>query len=147
MLIPFVKLAENAIAPTHNNVGDAGLDFYSIDDVFVDPHDFELISTGIRVQIPEGHVGLLYPRGKNDHLIGSGVIDTYYEGEIIFKIINPYKTYCYIPRGYGVGQMVIVPFVEPMPLEIQTITSRNPERGSSGGIMKNFQQYYHRRVV
>lgn len=137
MKIKFQRFYGDAFNPTHNNAGDAGMDFYSLDLVHIDGNSFGLVRTGIRVEIPEGHVGLLFPKGKNDHLLGAGVIDTYYEGEVLFKVANPTNERLEIARGSAVGQMIIVPFVEPEPVMVGALLSRSKERGDSGGIKKD----------
>jgi len=134
MKILFEKMCSEAVAPTHNNTGDAGLDFYSAEDTLMRPNSHTVVGTGVRVEIPEGYVGLLFPKGKNDHLLGAGVIDTYYEGEILFKIVNYYNKYTKIKFGDPVGQMIIVPFVEPEPQQVFALESRDSGRGDSGGI-------------
>ena len=130
-------MCSEAIAPTHNHMGDAGLDFYSVEDGFVLSQAHSIVKTGIRVEIPEGYVGLLFPKGKNNHLLGAGVIDTYYEGEVLFKVVNYSRFILPIKVGDPLGQMIFVPFVEPEPKEDCCLESRNPERGDSGGIKKD----------
>lgn len=139
MKIPYQKLYQDAHAPTHNHKGDAGLDFYSIELKYVEPFDYAVVKTGIRVQIPEGYVGLLFPRGKNDHLLGAGVIDTYYDGEVLFKVVNYTDSVMEITRGYPIGQMIFVPFAEPLPLEAFNLDTIGSGRGDSGGIMKDLE--------
>jgi dUTP pyrophosphatase len=139
MKIPFIKFYADAHSPTHNHEGDAGLDFYSIEYYPIKPHSHQVIKTGVAVQIPEGHVGLLFPKGKNDHLLGAGVIDTYYEGEILFKIVNFTDKVMKVHYGDAVGQMIIVPFVEPEPVE--GWIKRSSERGDSGGIKKDLEEF------
>jgi len=135
MRIKYNKIYQDAHAPTHNHTGDAGLDFYSLEFVVVPPQKHMVVRTGIKVEIPEGCVGFLYPKGKNDHLLGAGVIDTYYEGEILFKVVNYTDKRLVIDVGAAIGQMVIVPFIEPEPVE-SYIKSRNTERGEQAGIKK-----------
>lgn len=134
MRILFEKMCSEAIAPTHNHSGDAGLDFYSVEDIIIPPQQFRVVGTGIRVEIPEGYVGLLFPKGKNDHLLGAGVIDTYYEGEVLFKVVNTLGYHMAISFGDSLGQMIFVPFVEPDPKEVLVLESRDSGRGASGGI-------------
>lgn len=136
MIILFDKLYQDAKAPTHNNSGDAGLDFYSLEHIRIFPHNYCVVKTGIRVEVPEGYVGLLFPKGKNDHLLGAGVIDTYYEGEVLFKVVNYFDKDYDINIGDPIGQMIFVPFAEPVPFQGR-LKSRNPERGDSGGIKKD----------
>ena len=135
MRIKYSKMYQDAHAPTHNHTGDAGLDFYSLEYALIRSQEHRVVRTGIRVEIPVGHVGLLYPKGTNDHVLGAGVIDTYYEGEILFKVVNYTDKRLVIDVGAAIGQMVIVPFIEPEPVE-SYIKSRNTERGEQAGIKK-----------
>lgn len=85
MLIEFVKVHENAQNPSQGRIGDAGWDLTAawkkIEDKYVE------YGTGIAVAIPEGHVGLLFPRSSVSSYDLSlancvGVIDSNYRGEI-----------------------------------------------------------------
>jgi len=139
MIILFDKLDAEAKSPTHNNAGDAGLDFYTLEPEKILGNSYKVVKTGIRVQVPEGHVGLLFPKGKNDHLLGAGVIDTYYEGEVLFKVVNYTDETMWFVSGHPIGQMIFVPFAEPVPFEAH-LKSRNSERGDSGGIKKDLEK-------
>ena len=82
------KLSENAVIPSYSKEGDAGMDLTAIT---VD-YENETLSygTGISLEIPEGYVGLIYPRSsifKKDLVLSNsvGVIDSGYRGEIGFK--------------------------------------------------------------
>lgn len=134
MIIRYTNIDSSGIPPKHKHAGDAGMDFFSIHDVRIPKHDFAVIHTGIRVELPEGHVGLLFPKGGNDHLLGAGVIDLYYEGEILFKVVNYFKHPVRIYKGDAVGQMIIVPFVEPEPVCFESLPSRSEQRKDSAGI-------------
>ncbi len=78
------------------NAGDAGIDLYAaIDSIIGLPSfgDTTTVPSGIKVAIPEGHVGLIFPRSstgsKGLHLANViGVIDSGYRGEILMKIRN-----------------------------------------------------------
>ena len=76
--------------------------------------------TGLAFEIPEGYVGLLFPRSSNakkDLILSNsvGVIDSDYRGEVSFKF-KP--SYCFNKEdmdvvydvGDKVGQMIIVPY-------------------------------------
>ena len=89
MKVRIKKLCPEAKIPEYAHPGDAGMDLYAtsiaIDDIF---NTFYV--TGIAVEIPEGYVGLVFPRSSNakktlwltNHV---GVIDSGYRGEIKFK--------------------------------------------------------------
>jgi dUTP pyrophosphatase len=82
--------------------------------------------TGLAVEIPEGFMGLLFPRSSNAKkslmLTNSvGVIDSGYRGEIMFKYKPNYQYFLqseeikneqiYL-KGERVGQLIIMPYPE-----------------------------------
>ena len=92
MQIKIKKLREDAKLPTHGHPGDAGMDFYCIEDVIFAPGKQERVPTGIAVEIPEGHVGLIWDKSSISFNLGlkvfGGVIDSGYRGEIIMCLLN-----------------------------------------------------------
>lgn len=90
MKIQFKKLVSNAITPRFGKPCDAGADLVATK-VILDEVQRKLICyTGIAVEIPEGMVGLIFPRSsisKYDLSLSNsvGVIDSGYRGEIIVK--------------------------------------------------------------
>lgn len=89
MKVRIKKLHENAIIPTYAKKGDAGMDLIAVDKHY-DVHGCVVYKTGIAVEIPEGYVGLVFPRSsvsKVDLTLTNsvGVIDSGYRGEIIVK--------------------------------------------------------------
>ncbi|MBQ6341783.1 MAG: hypothetical protein IJI41_01535 [Anaerolineaceae bacterium] len=137
--IKAARLQANAILPTRKHADDAGIDFYAVEPLKVDPHTFGIVHTGVTVEIPKGYVGLMKPKSRNDHLLGAGVIDAGYQGEIQIKIANPLDDPLYIEYGQAVGQMLILPVetprVEEVPLDM--IHKTVSERGATGGILGN----------
>lgn len=99
MILKVKKLHEYAVIPSKAHASDAGFDLTVIDDgrqVYeVDPktgvaHRFIEYRTGLAMEIPAGHVGLIFPRSsitkKNFMLKNSvGVIDAGYRGEVMFR--------------------------------------------------------------
>src|SRR6201747_2389849 len=94
MELPFLKLAENAVIPTRGHPGDAGLDLYSIEPAHLGPGERWSVGTGIAVEIPAGHAGLVLPRSglAREHgiaLVNSpGLIDAGYRGEVRVLLLN-----------------------------------------------------------
>lgn len=136
-----IKLIEGGKMPTRAHESDAGLDCYARQ-VLVYVHQKQMkIALGFAVEIPEGHVGLLFPRSSicNTSLRVSncvGVIDAGYRGElsIVFDIIDPEKFVLY-KTGDRVGQLIIMPYpkVELKAVESLSVTDRNTGGyGSSG---------------
>ena len=131
------KLQENAILPTRKHPDDAGIDFYAAESSVIPPHSFGIVGTGITIEIPSGYVGLMMPKSRNDHLLGAGVIDAGYQGEIRVKIANLNDIPLEIKFGQAIGQMLLIPVetpaVEEIPLD--EIHKAKTARGATGGIL------------
>jgi dUTP pyrophosphatase len=89
MEVKVKKLSENAVIPTYGKPGDAGMDLTAITRHF-DEEGNVVYGTGLCFEIPEGHVGLIFPRSSNakkDLVLSNsvGVIDSGYRGEVSFK--------------------------------------------------------------
>lgn len=134
MKVKVKKLSEDAILPNYANEGDAGLDLVAVSyKIFKKTVEY---STGIAVEIPEGHVGLLFPRSsvfKKDLMLanGVGVIDSSYRGEIkvIFRKTKSFAKHIY--KNYDkVAQLVIVP-IPKIEIEESDELSQT-ERGEKG---------------
>lgn len=99
MNIKFKKLHPNAVIPTFGKPGDAGADLTAIDAIYDEHNDCIEYRTGISIEIPEGYVGMIFPRSslyKMDLFLANhvGIIDSGYRGEIQFKfkIIQTYDS-------------------------------------------------------
>ena len=129
--------SNTAVLPTVKHKGDAGMDFYALDDWVITKHRYALVNTGFGVVIPEGYVGLLKPKGANQHLIGSGVIDSNYRGEILIKFWNTFDADLIIRHGDAIGQMIILRCLDPDPIEeVDKSMLVETNRGETGGIVK-----------
>lgn len=89
MNVKIKKLDKYAQIPEYAKEGDAGLDLIAIDRYF-DEEGNIVYKTGLAMEIPEGFVGLLFPRSSNakkDLILSNsvGIIDSGYRGEIILK--------------------------------------------------------------
>lgn len=145
--IEIYKLDKNATLPTRNHEGDAGLDLYALEDVFIYPGQTCLIKTGIAAKIPEGYVGLLRERssiGKKGLKLAGGVIDAGYSGDISVLLINisnmdgtklsptssnPIRGYK-VESGERIAQLILMPIITPTPVEVDQIWDSN--RGNKG---------------
>lgn len=83
------RLSDNAVIPTYAHTTDAGLDLVATSKT-LDEYGNVVYGTGIALEIPDGYVGLVFPRSSNHKkylfLTNSvGVIDSGYRGEITFK--------------------------------------------------------------
>ena len=113
---------ENIKLPRRATVGSAGYDFYAPFDFVLAPSEEITIPTGIRAEIENGYVLLIYPRsglGFKFRLTLNntvGVIDSDYfysdnEGHIMVRMTNCHaeKTVT-IQAGQGFAQGIFMPF-------------------------------------
>lgn len=81
----FCKIDDRAITPRRAHADDAGLDIYALEDVVLRPGEIKTIATGIRIALPKGKSGLLWPKSglasKGLTILG-GCIDQGYRGEL-----------------------------------------------------------------
>lgn len=135
MKLKYKKLHEKAITPSYANDTDAGLDLYASS---IDAKQYRkfVYGTGIAIEIPEGHVGLLFPRSsvhKYSIRLSNcvGVIDSGYRGEIKFVFdsmpelnMHRYKV------GDRIGQLIVIPFPK---LELNEVAKLSEsDRGDKG---------------
>jgi len=135
--IGYELLESGAIAPTRNYKGDAGLDFYPLYNYFIPPRNFRVVHTAITVKLPDGYNGLLKPKGSSCHLVGSGVIENNYQGEILFKIFNATDDTICLRREDAIGQMILLIALSPEPVLCRDIHKVKTNRGDSGGIKED----------
>jgi dUTP pyrophosphatase len=135
--LPVAKLQENAVLPTRAHEGDAGLDLYACEAAHIGPGERWSVGTGVGVQIPDGHAGLVLPRSglARDHGIAlvnaPGLIDSGYRGELRVLLLNtdPAELFRVAP-GDRIAQLVISPIALPTPVEASALTESG--RGDGG---------------
>ncbi len=131
------KLKEEARLPTRAHEGDAGLDLYACEPAHLGPGERWSVGTGIAVEIPEGHAGLVLPRSglARDHgitLVNSpGLIDSGYRGEVRVLLLNtdPAETFRIEP-GERIAQLVMAPITLVDPVEVEALAES--ARGDGG---------------
>jgi dUTP pyrophosphatase len=134
MKVKFKKLNPKAIMPSYAKQGDAGLDMTAIQ---VLKHEmYYEYRTGIAIEVPEGHVGLMFPRSsisKTKQILSNhvGVIDSGYRGEILFRFKKlAWDNGEVYQEGDKVGQLVIIPIPAIELVEVDELSST--ERGEGG---------------
>ena len=137
------RMYTTAVLPTREHPTDAGIDLY-VDcmredlKVVIPPHSFGIVHTGITVEIEEGYVGLVWPKGSSNYLIGGGVVDSAYQGEILVKVFNILPNNLIFKHGDPVAQLLIQPVVVTPVEEVsyKEIHKVKSERGDTGGIVE-----------
>lgn len=130
----FAKTDRSAKHPTRKHPTDAGLDLYALQNYIVKPHETEIIRTGIAFQLPEGTMGLIKPKSRHTRLVGAGVVDQDYRGEVKVRVYNTGARNLYIDKHDAIAQMVVVPILTPEVVLTSKKELKKTVRGESGGI-------------
>lgn len=125
---------EKDFIPKRAYSNDAGLDVCSPIDIDIQPGCVENIGLRFGLKIPDGHMGLVFPRSS---LAARGLlaqlppIDSRYRGEIHAVLYNYTNKVVSIEAGDRIGQLVILPVI--IPTLVNFIRERNSNGfGSSG---------------
>lgn len=159
MEVKIKKLYDDAVIPSYAKPGDAGLDLYAHSVRLDDQRGYWEFGTGVAIEIPEGYVGLVYPRSSISNTIYSltncvGVIDSGYRGEIkirfeansreMTKIIGKTLTNIGVIKNAGtfpwdlkiynktdaIAQLIIMPYPKIDLIEVKELS--DTERGDGG---------------
>lgn len=141
MDVKFKKLHEDAKIPSYAHDTDAGLDLTAVSftQEFDKSNKLVLVyHTGLAVEIPEGHVGLIFMRSsvsnKSISLTNAvAVIDSGYRGELLlkYKITTDSLPTIYQP-GEKIGQLIIIPYPKINPIEAEELSSSDRNEGGFG---------------
>ena len=136
MKLKIKKLKEDAKIPTHGHPGDAGIDFYCVQDTTFPPGLRTQVYTGISCEIPEGYVGLIWDKSSISFNKGlkvmGGVIDASYRGEIIMSLLNTSDREVILEKGNKVAQMIIQKFEDCDIVEVDELTDTVRGSGREG---------------
>ena len=159
MIVKIKKLHPDAVIPQYAKNGDAGMDLTAVS-MTSDEFGNICYGTGLAFEIPEGYVGLVFPRSSifksNLNLSNSvGVIDSGYRGEVSFKFnvihnVSPWLKFLwqkYMKKdpvnvtintlgfnkykvGDRIGQIIIMPYPQ---IEFEEVLELSEtERGTKG---------------
>lgn len=130
------KLNEKAKLPEYATDGSAGMDITATQKtpVMEGSHAYLEYKTGLSFEIPQGHVGLLFPRSsvsKTNLMLANcvGVLDSDFRGEVTFRFkpLGSGKAY---EAGDKIGQILIVPFPH---IEFQEVAELTDTVRGDGG--------------
>ena len=137
MKVRIKKLNEKAVIPSYAKSGDAGMDLIATE-IINETSNQITYGTGLSLEIPEGFVGLIFPRSsvrKYDLALSNcvGVIDSGYRGELqaTFNKINHHKIRVDDYKvGDRIAQIMIIPHPDIQFEEVDELS--NTERGEGG---------------
>jgi dUTP pyrophosphatase len=137
--LAFRKLSDEARLPTRAHDGDAGLDLYAVEPATLGPGERGTVGTGVAVEIPAGHAGLVLPRSglaarHGIALVNApGLIDAGYRGEIRVLLLNTDRSEPFeIEPGDRIAQLLVTPFAEVEPVEARELAETVRGEGGFG---------------
>ena len=137
MSLRVTRLDARARLPTRAHPGDAGLDLYAVEPAVLAPGERASIPTGIAVEIPPGHAGLVLPRSglAARHGISvvnaPGLIDADYRGEVRVLLLNTDRERAFeLAAGDRIAQLVVVAVAIAEVDEVLSLT--DTVRGAGG---------------
>jgi len=106
-----VPVAGNGSLPEYGSPESAGADLRASEAVDLGPGERAAVATGIRLAIPAGHVGLVWPRSGLALRHGidtlAGVIDSDYRGEVRVVLVNHGREAFRIEAGDRIAQLLV----------------------------------------
>ena len=134
MILKFKLDAEKgALLPVRAHATDAGADILTPRSFLLPARSSAIIRTGVHVELPPHTVGMLKSKsGLNifHDVVGEGVIDEGFDGEVVVKLYNlgdePYQ----FERGDKIIQLVVLQVHYPEIVQVDEISGG--ERGDAG---------------
>lgn len=114
-----MKIVAKKHKPSYSNDYAAGLDIRiaSEENIMIPPGGHAQIHTGLYVEIPRGHFGLIAIRsglGSRGLTLSNsvGIIDEDYRGEIRIPVYNHGEESFDLEDGERIAQMILIPYIQ-----------------------------------
>lgn len=139
MIVKIKKTHKNAVIPSYAKEGDAGMDLTAVSRE-IDSDGNICYDIGLAFEIPEGYMGLVFPRSSNakkDLILSNsiGLIDSGFRSNVTlkFKPLMEAKDSEFLEVyevGDRIGQIVIMPYPKIEFEEVEELSKT--ERGLGG---------------
>jgi dUTP pyrophosphatase len=138
MKVKIKKMHPDSKIPEYAKPGDAGMDLTAVS--IISENEYQIVyDTGIAVEIPEGFVGLVFPRSsirKTDLALSNsvGVIDSSYRGSIQATFVKINQPNHIRSKDYAIGDRIVQLMIIPHPfVQFEGVSElSNTERGTGG---------------
>ena len=137
MILRVRRLDPAAVLPRRAHEDDAGYDLCALERCELGPGERAKVRTGIAVELPPRHTGLVLPRSglaarHGIALVNApGLIDPGYRGELYVLLLNTDAHAAFIVEpGMRIAQLVITPVVTPDVVEAAELPAT--VRGAGG---------------
>ncbi len=131
MIIP---VTGSGTLPRRSSVHAAGADLVAAAEITLAPGERAAVPTGLHLAIPEGYVGLVWPRSGLALRQGidtmAGVIDSDYRGEVKVVLINHGESAFTIKSGDRIAQLLVQPVLPVEYVRVEALPAS--DRGENG---------------
>ena len=130
--INFKKLHEKATIPKRATPGSAGYDLTPCEDGVIKKFSTVKINTGLALEIPKNHVGLIKARSScfSKQLNIDGVIDSDYRGPIYIQVQNlSSRNFEYSAKGKPIAQLLLIPIFTPELNQVENLSQTTRQGG------------------
>jgi dUTP pyrophosphatase len=133
------RLHPDARLPARAHDDDAGYDLHALDGAHIEPGARAKLRTGIAIELPAGHAGLVLPRSglaarHGIALVNApGLIDAGYRGELQVLVLNTDRDTAFeVAPGDRIAQLVVVAVAAPAVVEVETLAATRRGEGGFG---------------
>ena len=131
------RLRDDAVLPARAHANDAGLDLSACEEMTIGPGERALVSTGLAIEIPANHAGIVAPRSglalrHGISIVNTpGVIDAGYRGEVQVLLLNTDRSAAFtVERGMRIAQLLVMPVTPASVIEVTELSES--ARGTGG---------------
>ena len=137
-VVKYQKANDYAVVPTKADTLSAGDDLYAaiLEPITIAPGETVKITTGLKIELPVGTFGAIFPRSglatKQGLALANtvGIIDASYRGEVIVALHNYSNTTRTIQPKDRIAQLIILPYFFGKYEEADSLSET--ERGEGG---------------
>jgi len=133
------RLDPAAALPVRAHADDAGYDLHALEAARLEPGERAMLRTGIAIELPAGHAGLVLPRSglaarHGIALVNApGLIDAGYRGELKVLLLNTDREVAFeVAAGDRIAQLVIVAVAAPEVVEAGALAATVRGEGGFG---------------
>jgi len=106
-----VKVAGSGTPPRYASEAAAGADLHAAESLTLAPGERAAVATALHLELPPGHVGLVWPRSglalKHGIDTLAGVIDSDYRGEVRVVLVNHGREPFRVEPGDRIAQLLV----------------------------------------
>jgi dUTP pyrophosphatase len=106
-----VKVTGTGAPPRYASDAAAGADLHAAEALTLAPGDRAAVATALHLELPPGHVGLVWPRSglalKHGIDTLAGVVDSDYRGEVKVVLVNHGREPFHIQPGDRIAQLLV----------------------------------------